>query len=93
MVSRSGKLRKLLLQYFSSSNLIETLPKKGYRLAADVKSPDEQLSTTNASKPVPAKNSRMLQLLIGLMILCIIFIALKLMLGISFHQIFHRAMH
>ncbi|MFN7117345.1 MAG: transcriptional regulator [Saprospiraceae bacterium] len=90
-----SKLRHLFTQHFNTPDLIETLPKKGYRFTADIKlAPNYLENRIFNNKHFPYINSSLIKrALIQVLALFIILIALKFILGVSFHHLLHKGMH
>lgn len=84
-----SKLRQLFIQYFNAPDLIETLPKKGYRFTANVQPEIPASHSIMESKFIPARNKIISNMILGALLLFIFLIALKFMLAASFHHIIH----
>lgn len=88
-----SKLRQLFIQYFNTPDLIDTLPKKGYRFTADVKYEENVLKSLQENRLAGIHQRTIGQMAIGTLILFLLLIALKFLLGTSFHYVLHGFMH
>ncbi|MDX1941973.1 MAG: winged helix-turn-helix domain-containing protein [Saprospiraceae bacterium] len=88
-----SKLRQLFIQYFNAPDLIETLPKKGYRFVADVKQQDVVSNSIKKNIFFITNQSFIKQAVISVLTLFLFLLTLKFIGGAFFYHVLHGAMH
>lgn len=88
-----SKLRHLFIQSFNAPDLIETLPKKGYRFLADVRQQAPAYQTVVKNKAASSNNNFIRNIILGTLMFFTLLMILKIISGTSLHHLWHGMMH